>query len=263
MDIESNDITKQLEGNPEYLAEAPAEEAVEAPVEAPEEVAPVEEEIPEAEEEETLESIISPETVEEQIEKADETVPLAAFLEMKKELKEMKSAQRDPAKDLSNSDVRALAEEYDVDEGFIAKLSATITKDALAKADEHYKPLLEKQERERTEIKKDEMFNKLFENAVKGKEHLANIANKDVIKALAFNPANSKKKVSELINEVYGKVAEPSSPDKKSLESYTPSTKKSEGIDFSNMTSDDHDMVEKDPNLAKKYGDFLVENINW
>lgn len=265
MNINDEDILKELGDNPEYLAEAPAEEA-DAPVEEPtEEVAEEPEEVeeaPEAEEEETLESLVE-EPQEPVKEVKEDTVPLAALLEVKRELKELKAAQKDKSVDLTNAELEDLAQEYDVDASFISKLAASIKKEALEEADKHYRPLIEKQEKERIEAKKEEMFNKLFENAVKGNERLAEIANKDVIKALAFNPENSKKKVSELIKEVYGKVAEQSIPEKKSFESYSPSDKKADGIDFSSMDAGAHEQIANDPKLREKYGDYLVKNINW
>lgn len=151
-----------------------------------------------------------------------EVVPLAAFLEMKNDNKEMKKALKEltdqiQAGDLSKTeitaDIKALAEEFDVDPKFISKFKAAILAEATAKADKKVedvtKPILAREEgltKKERDQKIHEAFTKHYDAALETMPEYADIADAATIKALSLLPENAKKTFPQLIEATYGKA---------------------------------------------------------
>ena len=191
----------------------------------------------------------------------DDSVPLAKYLELKSELAAAKSQEM--TKSEEKASLKDLAEEYDVDLDFVQKLASTISSEAQKKAKEEYEPFLkQQQEKERTQ-EQNKVFESVYEKAILAFPDLEGSINKNVIKALAFDEKNSNKSVKDIINEVYGGVIErvESAPGA-SFEKPSTGTRKSTGLDYSNLSKEDHDAIASDPSLKKGYGDWLEKNLS-
>jgi len=99
------------------------------------------------------------------------------------------------------SDVDNIAQEYDVDPGFMKKLVDTVKAQTEQALDAKYASKLS--EKERAE-KFDTAFNKQYNTALERGPEFQSIANPDVIKTLATLPQNKNKTVSQLLEETYG-----------------------------------------------------------
>lgn len=149
---------------------------------------------------------------------ADETVPLAAFLDMKKDNKELTKAVKDLQKKLDDGhaskediadDLDALASEFDIDPKFVSKLSRILEAKAEKKVGESMRPILEQNEK-LTKKEKDDLidtaFKKHYAKAIESMPEYADIANADAIKALSLLKENANKTFAELIENTYGKA---------------------------------------------------------
>lgn len=239
----------------------------EATVEAPQQKT---EEAPlvEAKDEKSLEELLGGEEPKgetitpEPEEKKQETVPLSVHLEIKNELKELRRMMKD--KVVSGDEVEeiaeTLAEKYDTSSDFIKDLLSTSLPMIEKRLDEKYSKVIKKQEVERAEEKKDKLFGQLFDSVMSNNPDLKDVVNKEVIKKLALDPANSKKKLTEIIKEVYGNVK--TTGTKKSFDGYQPTGDKGD-IDFTNADPEQMKLVGQDKKLRKEFGDHLVKNIPW
>ena len=147
-----------------------------------------------------------------------ETVPLPAFLDMKKDAKKFeklynelveKNAKGDSTKEEINDDLQALAEEFDIDPKFVSKLGKILESKAEKKAGDAIKPILDR-EAALTKKEKDALidaaFTKHYGEALEKMPEYSEIANADTIKALSLLPQNANKTFAQLIEETYGKA---------------------------------------------------------
>lgn len=190
-----------------------------------------------------------------------DSVPLATFLELKKEMAELR--QQNLSKNETSSSLRELADKYDVDQDFLAEFAEGVAAKAKEEVEKKYEPLIKQQADERRLEKQEQMFNAVFEKALASQpEHIAKVVNKDVIKRLAFDDVNGDKSVRQLIKDVYGNVPEQvDSRPSPSFEKASTGTRKDTNIDFNNLSPEDHDTIANDPKLRAEYGDWLVENV--
>lgn len=202
-------------------------------------------------------------------EEKSDSVPLAAFLEVKNDNKELKkelvALQRKidagaSAEEVSE-DIDAIGEEFGVDKKFLKKLSTAIEK----RADKLAEQKLEKtlgplNERERS-AKIDKIFKEHFDKAMTDMPEYAEIVNPAVIKALSLDPSNQNKTFTQLIEETYGKALPAG---KRTLETTTPRGGKSpDGIDYERAKKDQKYFAEimSDPDLKKEYNASLVARV--
>ncbi len=214
----------------------------------------------EAEKEQTLEEIVGTPEVEEP---KEDTVPLSAFLDIKKELKELQKTSRKADEEPSSYDIAQIAKEYEVDEQFVSKLSKAIKSEAASEVEAKYKPLLERQEAERKALeaerqseKLETVFNQVYDKVTKENPDVANLANKEVIRQLAMSPANKNKTVSQLLEETYGATVK----NKTSIESARPAHSKDKQTDFSKMSAEEANEASVDPDRKGDYADYLIKS---
>jgi len=226
-------------------------------------IAPEEElkETPEVEEEQveqepTIDQIIEPQ-------KSEEQVPLKTFLEIKnekkaleREIKDLKaSAQQGATQAEIKSDLKAIAEKYDVDPNFLNELSSTIYAQAKEEAEKAIKPVLEKETKEKIDKALTENINKALELM----PEYADVVNTDVLKSLAKSPENKNKTFQQLIEETYSKTV----TGKKTMETSTPRGGKDVGVDWSRVKDPTYfSQIMADPELKKQYNEKLTSRIN-
>lgn len=203
----------------------------------------------------TVEDIIEPK-------RAEEQVPLKTFLEIKnekkaleRELKNLKSQAQDMTKSEIKSDLKSIADKYDVDPNFLTELSSVIYAQAKGDAEEAIKPVLEKEANERIDKALTENINKALEVM----PEYEGVVNKDVLKSLAKLPENKNKTFQQLIEETYSKTV----TGKKTMETSTPRGGKDVGIDWNKVKDPAYfKEIMADPDLKKQYNENLTSRIN-
>jgi len=194
-----------------------------------------------------------------------ETVGLDKFLEVKKENKELREAIKNIEKRLESGstaddvadDIKALADEFNVDPKFLGKLTKLVESKADAKAEARVKPMEEKDKESRI----DKIFNEHFGKAMESMPEYKDVVNPEVIKTLSLNPKNANKTFSQLIEETYGNAV----TGKRTIEKTTPGGgKEPEGIDYDKAKKDPKyfDEIMANPDLKKKYNAGLTERIS-
>lgn len=252
--MDDKTLMAELEKNPANMAQPTTEPEVKEvqPEVAPE--APAEEAKPQ----QTMGEMMGTQpVVETKVEKKDDTVPLSAFLDLKKDLKEMKEALKE-AKDskgnVASADVAAIAEQFGVDAGFLEQYGKTIADKTQKELEAKFMPLLEKQDREKRQVETAQLFEKVFNDALTELPEYGKVVNKDVIKALAFSPANANKTLPQIIEETYGNAIQ----GRPSIETTRPAPNKEEHVDFDKMTPEQAAEASADPRQAGKYTEYLI-----
>lgn len=206
-------------------------------------------------------------TLEKPEEKKDDSVPLATFLELKKESKEMKAQlaalqQRASEDNMSkaeiSSNLQSIAAQHNIDPQFLTQLAGAIRNEAKADLEESLKPIREKEKQEGRERAFNTYFNKALENMPEYKD----VVNAEVIRQMAFNPANAKKTYAQLIEEAYGNAL----GGKRTLEPVTPNAKVSDNkLDYSRARSDPSYFKEvmADPELKREYNSQIEKRIQF
>lgn len=198
-----------------------------------------------------------------------ETVPLASFMEMKKDAKKfeklyndlkIKSAKGETSPEDIADELQSLAEEFDIEPKFVNKLAKILEGKAEKKAGEVLKPILERDATLTAAEKKrklDEAFTKHYTEALEKMPEYTDIANADAIKALSFLPENAKKTFSQLIEETYGKAI----TGKRTIETTKPGGGKDpEPIDYDRAKNDTEyfKTIMADPAKKKEYNTNML-----
>jgi len=192
------------------------------------------------------------------------TVGLDKFLDLKKENKALKNDLEDLKKKIEegssnkevSADIRSLAEEHNVDAEFLEKLATAIRSDAEKSVEERLRPLTEREAKQ----KREALFNEHLEKTLKEMPEYKDIINPDILKQLAFNPANANKTFRQLVEDTYGNFVE----GKKSIETTTPhGGAKSTGLDYEKANRDPSYFKEvmADPELKKKYNEEMLKRV--
>lgn len=193
-------------------------------------------------------------------EKEVKMVPEAVLIEYKKESKAtqkelvrlQKLIEDGASKEVIDTDLKALAEEYGVDPEFARKFAAAVRKEADADADEKVKKATKPlEEKERAE-KREKVFEEHYEKALAEMPEYKKIVNKAVIKKLAFDPENADKTFPEIIESAFGHLV----PGKKTLEPTKPrGGKENPTVDVAKAQTDPDYFKEimADPELKKEY----------
>lgn len=192
--------------------------------------------------------------------KEAETVPLATYLALKDDMKEMKKK----VKELENAPkakraewVEELASKYGVDESFIEDMLAVATRKASQEIESKYVPEIEALKNERTKETFDKKFDTLYDSELAAlKEEWFTIPNgvdKETIKALAI--ANKKVPIRDLFKRLY-----PQEPQNKvSAENDTRPAMDIVGdvVDVHNLSKEQQARILADPKARQKYFDML------
>jgi len=159
-----------------------------------------------------------------------------------------------------NDEIRRLGQEYGVDESFLIKLVSTVESSTKQKIQQElekdYNPKLAKIEQERQMEKLEKRFSEVYKETLKNNPEYKGLANKDVIKALAFNPINAKKTLPQLLEEAYGGAIQ----NKKSIESAHASREPQE-LDVNRVKGEEWNQVESDPTTREKWAKSAEEQI--
>jgi hypothetical protein len=197
--------------------------------------------------------------------KVVDSVPLARLnkeITRRKELEaKIEQLQKAAAADTMSKteiahDLKALAEEHNIDAGFLDKLAKTIKAQADADIDERLRPIAEREQME----KREKAFTEHFTKALENMPDFKGVVNPEVIKQLAFNPANANKTFAQLIEETYGNTLQ----GKRTIETATPrGGAKNEAVDIDRARRDSTYFKEvmANPELKKEYNDRLHERV--
>lgn len=191
----------------------------------------------------------------------EKTVPLSTYLELKKDLKELKEEIKN-SKSSEKESVRLqgiedIASKYpDVSTEFIQDILGAAKVLATKEIDEKYSPIIEKQENERKQAEFDKAFDNLFEQALNDNPDIPKSVDKDLVKTLALTPKYRNIPISEIMMKLSGSV------EIKGKETTENDTRGSgdvlEGrVNFDSMSEDQRKAVMADPAARKKYFDYL------
>lgn len=190
------------------------------------------------------------ETVGEVLDRKEDSVPLATFLELKnsnkemsRELKELRQTIDDGAtKKEVASDIKSLAEKYDVDENLLEDLVKSAKSEASKELDSKIESRLAPLEARGKEEKRDAIFNEHFKKAMANMPEYEGVVNESVIKSLSLSPSNSSKTFPQLIEEAYGHLL----TGKRTMDTASTRTGKEDNIVV------DSDRAKKDPEYFKE-----------
>lgn len=150
----------------------------------------------------------------EEVKDEPKTIGLDKFLDIKKENKALKKQLKEIADRIEDggdsevsSDIEALADEHNIDRDFLKKLTKSLeakaTKSLEERINEKLAPIEKYEQKEKLE-KAEKAFSNAFSKALDRMPEYDGIANPEVVKALAMQPSNSKKTISQLLEEAYG-----------------------------------------------------------
>ena len=194
------------------------------------------------------------------------TVPLTTFLETKKEKKALErelselraKADAGATKSEVKSDLKSIADKYDVDPNFLSELSDIIYAKAKGDVEETLNNKLQPIEAKEKAEKINTAFNDHYSKVIEEMPEYKNVVNKDVIKSLSLLPENSKKTFQQIIEETYGN----SVTGKRTMETSTPRGGKDASLDMSKTNDPEYfKQVMANPELKKKYNEGLVSRI--
>ncbi len=201
--------------------------------------------------------------------KEQETVPLAQFLELKKDNKELRKSLKNIEQRLTDgetpkdvaSDLQALADEHNIDPAFLKKFAKNIEdkarKDIEEKIDERLAPINASQRQAHI----DKQFEIHYAAAMKDMPDYTGIVNPEVIKQLSMDPKNGKKTFAQLIEETYGNAIS----GKRTIETTKPGGgKEPETVDVERAQKDPEYYAEvmANPTLKKEYNKGLTERLS-
>ena len=212
---------------------------------------------------ETTKEVESEQTIGEMVEETqpaprvvDEHVFVAEKKARKAAERRIKELERSIAEGASDDeiseDIAEISEEFDVDPNFLHKLTSKIEKGLDAKYSEKFSA------KEKVE-KFEDTFSKAYAEALNRGPEFSGIANVDVIKQLAKLPQNSRKTVSQLIEETYGNAL----TGKRTIETTQPGGGKDpEPLDLKRAEKDIEyfKQVMADPKKKAQYNKHMIEN---
>jgi AraC-like DNA-binding protein len=210
------------------------------------------------------------------IEDKSDTVPLKKYMEEKRARRDIESQVETLQEEITklktntatgainlttvNDEIRRLAQEHNVDESFLTSLVSTVRKttkeEIRGEMEKDFSPKISQIERERAIEKAERKFEEAYSKALAENPEFNGIVNKDVIKTLAFSQQNSKKTLSEIIDDTYGSAVQ----GKKSIETQHASKQPTE-VDYNNPKSADWDKIESDPTAKEKWSKEAAEQI--
>lgn len=203
-------------------------------------------------------------------ESKDESVPLASFLEMKKENKKLaremnelkRSIEQGATKKEVTADLKALSEKHNIDAEFLQDFAQAVRQEAEQDVEEKVSSKLKPFEEKEKAEKLDKTFNQHYSKAMEQMPEFEKIVNKDVIKTLSLNPANSNKTFTQLIEEAYGHLVS----GKRTFDSASTRAGKNDSfeVDDERMHKDPEyfDTVINNPLTKEKYNKRMIERIS-
>lgn len=200
-----------------------------------------------------------------------ENIPYDRFKEVNDKSKEkdaiiadltQKLADKNATPEEVREDLKEIAEQHNLDPVVLGQITKAIEAKALAKVDEAVKPITE---RER-QAQADATFERMYAEVIEANPEYKDIANKDVIKQLAFNPANADLTLSQLLGKTYGGSVKAPEPSPTMEKDPTPrgGSDKVEKLDFARAQTDSEyfKQVMADPKLKKEYNKQNTEAVS-
>lgn len=182
-------------------------------------------------------------------EKIPDTVPLKKYLDLKKDIKELKEQLgKQSSSNLTLKELEDLADENNLDKGVLKKIADIIKNETLKEADKKIAPILEKERMRESEKAFEKDFKKtILEKYPELKEK------KDAFKRIAFSPQFLHLKTLEDIRKEFFDGYKPKEK-KDAVEAGSKGqSKATETIDFANMTDEQHSKVLADPSTRAEY----------
>lgn len=189
-----------------------------------------------------------------------ETVPLAVYLELKDDVKELKKELKE-SKGSSKTRVEIqgvgeLAKKYpDVNEEFIQDMLNSATIEATKKIEEKYTPIIEKQEQEKKQIAFDQAFDKLYEDAKQANPDLPQTMDKELIKELAMTPKYRNTPVADILVKMYATTVSGKSSSEDDMR--TGAERVEDVVNFDKITPEQRKAVMADDKARAKYFTWL------
>jgi len=194
-----------------------------------------------------------------------ETVPLAAFLDLKKDNKQLhkdiadiKASINDGAtKAEVSADIAAIGEKYGVDSSFLGELASVIRKETGQDIEAKIQPLTAKEKADHIEG----VFSTHFDKALADMPEYSAVVNRDVIKTLSLDPRNQNKTFAQLIEDTYAKAIPQG---KRTLEGTTHrGGKGNDPVDVDRARNDSTYLTEvlSNPETKAEYNKGLLERI--
>ena len=192
-------------------------------------------------------------------------VPEAVLIESKKALKEAKEKIKEledagaTKKEISQS-IKEIAEEHNVDPEFLEKVVKVAKKEAKeeleAEVAAKIKPLEEKEQSD----KQDKIFAEIYNKTIESMPEYKDLAQKEVIKALALDPKNKDKTFAQIFEMAYGHLIK----GKKGLDNSKPKGGQDpSGIDYdkAGVDADYYREIMADPKLKAEYNKRMLSNM--
>lgn len=203
--------------------------------------------------------------------KVPEAIPYDRFKEVNDESKakdaiiaelteKLESSNKPATKAEANRGLAEIAKEHNLDPDILGKVAESIKAEALASVQQEIAPITEA----RKQAEADKVFETMYKSALENNPEYTDVVNKDVIKQLAFNPANKNKTFSQLLKEVYGSVAK-SGEQRKTMEQTQKGKPESiDTIDFKRAQSDTEYFrkIMADPQLKATYNEHNMKEIS-
>lgn len=192
------------------------------------------------------------------------TVGLDKFLEQKRTNKELKQKLQDlearieegSTKREVTADIRALADQHNVDPEFLESFADAVRQRTESVLEEKLRPLTEKQANEQRE----KTFNTYLTQTLEEMPEYKDVVNENILKQLAYNPANKNKTFKQLLEETYGNVVKP----RKTMEKGSPRGEAAQAFDYDKALKepDYFREVMKDPALKKQYNEEMLKRLS-
>lgn len=197
--------------------------------------------------------------------KEDRMVPEAVLIEYKKENKQLakdladikKLIETGGSKKEISDDLKALGEKHNVDPDFLQDFATAVRAQAKAEAEAEIKPLKDKENAEKV----DKIFTEHYDKTLEAMPEYKEIAQKDVIKALALDPKNKNKTFAQILESAYGHLL----TGKRSFDAAKPGNSKDNAeVDFKRAKTDTEyfNQIMANPAMKKQYNDGLAQRLN-
>lgn len=208
----------------------------------------------------SVEAEIAKEVQVEQPKHEADTVPLSAFLDLKKDLKQLKKDIKEAKSSQKHSTavegVAELSSKYpDVSAEFIADILESATSKAQAEIDKKYTPFIEQQTTKEKQAAFDKAFDALFEKTLKDNPQFPSTIDKEMVKTLAVNQKYRNVPLVDILTNIYGSVQ--SGRASSETDTRLSSDRLEDIVSFDKITPAQRELVLNDPVMRKKYYNFL------
>lgn len=192
-------------------------------------------------------------------------VPEAVFLDLKKDLKLLQKqiAEGNTTKGEVSQSLKDIGEKHDVDPDFLQELAGAIKSETEADFNKRLEKELEpykEQNKKTTEKERETVFNEHYNKTLEALPEFKDIAQRDVIKALAMDPANANKTFKQIFEIAFGHLV----TGKRTLDGAQPGSGKDiTEIDFekARKDSDYFAQIMGNPALKAKYNEGLAQRL--